>query len=206
MPSASHAEQVLEGLPQRLMVVLPDRQLVFANASAERMFRDGQARTVAGRLMSVGQLNAGKIEEMLHQCVGGAPSPVGLWFSPSLRTGWLELSTIGTNLARGADWPADSLLAQIQLDEPALTQSARIDALFHQCQLTTTERYVLMLLADGLTVDAAASHLGLQVCTLRSHVRSLLTKCQAPTLMQLVRWLGSTTWIAQPVIKSKLAA
>lgn len=204
--SAGRAEQILEGLPQRLMVVLPNRQLVFANTSAERLFRDGQARCVAGRLMGIGQLDAGKIEEMLRQCAGGAPSPAGLWFSPTLRTGWLEVSTIGFNLAHGADWPADSLLVQIHLDEPALTQCARIDALFQQCRLTTTERYVLMLLADGLTVDAAASHLGLQVCTLRSHVRNLLTKCQAPTLMQLVRWLGSTTLIEQPAMKSGLAA
>lgn len=197
MRPACMAERLLEGLPQRLMVVLPDRRLVFANENAERMFREGQAGKVAERLMSVGQLKAGKIEEMLHAAASGAPAPAGLWFTPSLRTGWLEVSTIDLNLAYGADWPTNSLLVQIHLDEPALTQCARIDALFQQCRLTATERYVLMLLADGLTVDAAASHLGLQVSTLRSHVRNLLTKCQAPTLMQLVRWLGSTSLITQ---------
>jgi len=197
MRRSGRAEQLLEGLPQRLLVLLPDRRLVFANANAERMFGEGQASKVAGRLMSIGQLKADKIEEMLHRSASGTPTPAGLWFSsPGLRTGWLEMSTIGASLAQGTDWPVDSLLMQIHLDEPALTQSARIDALFQQCRLTATERYVLMLLADGLSVNAAAHHLGLQVSTLRSHVRNLLTKCQAPTLMQLVRWLGSTSLIA----------
>lgn len=197
MRPATRAVRLLEGLPQRLLIVLPDRRLVFVNDKAERMFKEGLASKVAERLMSIGQLKADKIEEMMRASASGTPSPMGLWFSPSLRTGWLEVSTIDIDSACGAGWPTDSLLVQIHLDEPALTQCARIDALFQQCRLTATERYVLMLLADGLTVDAAARHLGLQVSTLRSHVRNLLTKCQAPTLMQLVRWLGSASLIAQ---------
>ena len=50
---------------------------------------------------------------------------------------------------------------------------------------------VLLLLADGEPVEAAARHLGLCVSTVRRHVRSLLGKTQAPSLMQLLRWTGS---------------
>ncbi|CAM3692161.1 hypothetical protein [Roseateles saccharophilus] len=42
-----------------------------------------------------------------------------------------------------------------------------------------------------MTVEHAARHPCLQLSTLRSHVRHLLGKTQAPSLMQLLRWTGS---------------
>ena len=83
------------------------------------------------------------------------------------------------------------MLLVVQVDQPALTQSARIDALTRQCHFSPAERHVLMLLADGMTVEIAARHLGLQLSTVRSHVRNLLGKSQSPSLMQLLRWTGS---------------
>lgn len=83
------------------------------------------------------------------------------------------------------------MLLVLQIDQPALTQCARIDVLAQTCRLSPTERHVLMLLADGMTVELAARHLCLQLSTLRSHVRNLLGKTQAPSLMQLLRWTGS---------------
>ena len=98
---------------------------------------------------------------------------------------------LAASIARGADWPEGCLLLMVHLDQPGLTQSARIEALCRQCRLTHTERYVLMLLADGQAVEAAARQLGLRISTLRTHVRHLLGKTEAPSLMQLLRWLGS---------------
>jgi len=87
--------------------------------------------------------------------------------------------------------PWHAVLLALHLDQPALTQAARIDALTRQCRLSQAERQVLLLLADGDPVDAVARHLGLCVSTVRSHVRNLLGKTQAPSLMQLLRWTGS---------------
>ena len=191
-PSISRAEQVLMGLPQPLVVVLQDRRIVFANPDAERLFAEGQACRMAERLMGLGQLKANKIEDLLRLAAAGQPAQAGLWFSQGMRTGWLDVSGVTGWLSRGAEWPAGCLLLLLHLDAPALTQEARIDAICQQCRLTATERYVLMLLADGLQVEAVARQLELQVSTLRSHVRNLLSKTQAPSLMQLVRWVGSS--------------
>ena len=95
--------------------------------------------------------------------------------------------------ASAGDWEdvVQEVLLTIHLDQPALTQAARIDALTRQCRLSQAERHVLMLLADGEPVEATSRHLGLCVSTVRSHVRNLLGKTQAPSLMQLLRWTGS---------------
>ncbi|MDN3922645.1 helix-turn-helix transcriptional regulator [Roseateles violae] len=188
---SSRAEQVLNGLPQPLLVCQADRRLLFVNRGAERLFADTLARQAGQRLMAIGQLEAVKLEELLRLACADSATQAGLWFSPNLQTGWLHVCTLSPAIARAADWPGGCLLLTVQLDRPGLAQSARIDALCQQCRLTNTERYVLMLLADGQAVNAAAHQLGLQVSTLRTHVRNLLGKTQARSLMQLLRWLGS---------------
>jgi DNA-binding CsgD family transcriptional regulator len=186
--SKSRVEQVLAGLPHPLMVLRADRRLVFGNPGAERLFADGLASQSSQHLMSLGQLNASRLEGLLRLAGGDTPARAGLWFSPGLRTGWMSVSSAG---ATQGEWPDGALLLMVHLDQPDLAQGARIDALCQQCRLTPTERYVLMLLADGLSVEAAAQQLGLKLSTLRTHVRNLLGKTQAPSLMQLLRWLGS---------------
>lgn len=182
---------VLGALPQPLLVALPDRRLLFANASAEQMLADGLCRAQAEHLTHLGQLCATRLTEVLALAAGGGPSRTGLWFTPGLTTGWLHAMPLASAIARAAGWPEHSLLLSIHLDQPALTHAARIDAITRQCGLSPAERHVLLLLADGEPVDAASRHLGLCVSTVRSHVRNLLGKTQAPSLMQLLRWTGS---------------
>ena len=190
-----HAEQILHGLPLALMALLPDRRLVYVNERAERFFEDLKACRMGERLMGVGQLKANRIEALVRLAASGSAASEGLWFAEGLRTGSLEILRIEPWLLRSADWPADCLLLSVHMDEPALTQAARIDAVCQQCRLTATERYVLMLLADGMAVETVARHLDLQVSTLRSHVRNLLGKTQAHSLMELVRWTGSVAYL-----------
>ena len=195
--SAIRTEQVLAAIPQPLLVLLPDRRLQYANASSEDMFDRGLAGRVSGRLTGIGQLTACKIDDLLRQAVGGQRVRVGLWFLPELQTGWLDVLQPEYSLTRGTDWSAQSLLLVVHLDAPDLAHQARIDAITQQCRLTSTERYVLMLLADGQPVEGVAHQLGLRVSTLRSHVRNLLGKTQAASLMQLMRWTGSAANVMQ---------
>lgn len=182
---------VLGALPQPLLVLLPDRRLLFANASAEHLVAEQLGQVRADHLMSLGQLGAPHLGELLSQAVQGTSSRTGLWFTPSLATGWLHAAPLAPAIAQASDWPLRSVLLAVHLDQPALTQAARIDALTRQCRLSQAERHVLLLLADGEPVEATSRHLGLCVSTVRSHVRNLLGKTQAPTLMQLLRWTGS---------------
>ncbi len=187
----SRAEHVLTVLPQPLMVLQADRRMVFTNPSAERLFADGKARHAAQRLMSVGQIEGAALEQMLRSTGEDQARQAGLWFTPGLQTAWLHASLLAPAVALAAQWPDGCLLVMVHFDQPVLAHGARIEALCRQCRLSNAERYVLLLLADGLTVEAAARQLDVQVSTLRTHVRQLLGKTQAPTLMQLLRWLGS---------------
>lgn len=190
-PGAIHPGPILAALPQPLMVALPDRRLLFSNASAEALLGRHLAEVRADRLMQLGQLDAARLQDLLRSAAAGSSVHLGLWFKPQLSTGWLHASRLSPELALQADWPLSALLLSIHLDQPTLTQSARIDALTDRHRLSPTERHVLMLLADGMTVEETAQHLGLRTSTLRSHVRNLLGKTGAGALMQLLRWVGS---------------
>jgi DNA-binding CsgD family transcriptional regulator len=184
-------EQILLDLPQAILVLLPSRKLVFANANAEVLLARGLARDGHGCLTKLGQLGATPIDELLRRAHDGRGTQIGLWF-PNMQTGWLNASRIPSGIASGADWPQESLLLLIHLDEPKLSQPARIDALCERHGLTRTERYVLLLLADGMPAQDIARQLALRISTVRTHVRSLLGKTGLPSLMQLVRQVGST--------------
>jgi len=183
--------QILGALPQPLVVLLPDRRLLFVNTSAEHLMADGLWQSRSEHLMSLGQLDAQRLGEVLALAAAGSSSRTGLWFTPSLATGWLQAAPLAPSIARASGWPERCVLLVIHLDQPVLTQAARIEALTRECRLSQAERHVLMLLADGEPVEAASRHLGLCVSTVRSHVRNLLGKTQAPSLMQLLRWTGS---------------
>lgn len=185
------ATQLLAALPQPMLVVRPDRRLLYCNRSAEALLRDHRAEVSAGHLMQIGQMDATRLQSPLQLAKMGSATCVGLWFAPGISTGWLYSTPLPTELAASTGWPDDAVLLVIHLDQPALTQAARIDALARHSRLSATERHVLMLLGDGMTVEASAQQLGVCLSTLRSHVRNLLGKTQASSLMQLLRWVGS---------------
>jgi len=185
--------QVLRALPQPLLVLRRDRLLLFCNFAAERICHEGLAVQRAQHLMQLGQLEAAAIEQQLHQAARGVTARAALWFRPGLQTGWLQVAPLSSEMARATEWPTECLLLTLQIDQPDLSHGARIEALCRECRLSNAERYVLMLLADGMAVEAVARQLGVQISTLRTHVRHLLDKTQASSLMQLLRWLGSAT-------------
>ncbi|MCY4755552.1 helix-turn-helix transcriptional regulator [Pelomonas aquatica] len=179
------ALQLWAQLPLPIWVLRPTRELVFANAAAEALRTEvGQA---AGRLMQLGSLPALTLEALLRL----SPPQMALWLPASRRTGWLQAMPLPELVARMTAWPADTRLLSLHLDRPELTQRARIDALSEQFRLSPAERCVLLLLADGQMPEAVARQLDITLSTARGHVRRLLLKSHAPSLAQLLRWLGS---------------
>jgi len=184
-------ETMLCALPLPLMVMLADRSITFINDAAQLLAAEGLIRVRDGRLWQLGQLEAEPLDKLLSMAACGSASRKELWFSPSLAIGWLHLAPLSAPIQHVAHWPEQSLLLAVHLDQPALTQAARIDALTRRFRLTRAERHVLLLLADGEPVEATSRHLGLSVSTVRTHVRNLLGKTQSASLMQLLRWTGS---------------
>lgn len=179
----------LDMLPAPMLVTTVDRRLLTQNGAARQLLAEGWVVQRSGYLMSVGQLEAHQLMPLLQNAARRNASKTPLWMPSTLITGWLQVSPF----LPGAPAADNGLLLIVHLDQPRLAQTARIDALSHQYRLSQTERQVLLLLADGESVEAAATLLGVRVSTVRSHVRNLLGKTQAPTLMQLLRWTGSAS-------------
>ena len=180
---------IVDLLPQAVLLVQDDGRVMASNPTARRWIGDGSVRVAEGRLTAVGQLNEQQLCQLLRQAAAGSALDCAVWFSQSLCTGLMHLSR--PPLDAYATQPPGAVLLVVQTDQPALMQSARIDALTQKCRLSPAERHVLMLLADGMRAEEAARHLSLQLSTVRSHVRNLLGKTHAPSLMQLLRWTGS---------------
>jgi DNA-binding CsgD family transcriptional regulator len=188
----AHAWPLLELLPQPLLLICPQRRLLAGNSHARRLISDGRIQLRDGQLTVLAQLASLQLCQLVAQATQAGGSNIGIWFERDMTTGWLHVTTTTPLAAMLAGTVyREALLLTLHLDQPALTQAARIDALAMCFRLSATERYVLMLLSDGLVVEAVARQLGLQVSTVRSHVRNLLGKTQAPSLMQLLRWTGS---------------
>lgn len=186
------AWQMLERLPQAVLLIAEARRVVASNRRAQRMLADGQLQLADDVLTQLAQLGAAQLDRLQCGVALTGSFDCGVWFGAPLATGWLHACDVAEPGAAG-----HMTQLVIQIDQPALTQGARIDAMAQQCRISPTERHVLMLLADGMTVEQVARHLGLQLSTVRSHVRNLLGKTQAPTLMQLLRWTGSAQALPQ---------
>lgn len=185
-------ERLLGALPQAFMVTLADRRLLYRNAAAEALQQQGHVGLAAQHLMRIAQWQALALEQGLSQAAHGPQAiELPLCFLPGLSTGVLQVSRLAHELAAAAAWPADCLLLTVLQDRPALSQAARLDALCLHCALSAAERQVLVLLAQGLGVAAAAQQLGLCVSTVRCHVRHLLKKTGSSSLAQMLCWIGS---------------
>lgn len=192
-PSATHP--LWAQLPLPLWVLRPVRELVYANPAAAELHARGQVDISGGRLMHVGSLAAPALETLLRWSLTGTAQPTALWLASAQHenqhTGWLQATPLAPSLARASGWPEEILLLCLHLDHPELAQRARLDALCERVSLSPAERCVLLLLADGLVPEAVAGRLDIRLSTARAHVRHLLAKTHAPSLAQLLRWVGS---------------
>jgi len=184
------AVQLWTSLPLPLWVLTPGRVLLFQNRAAAGLAQAGQAALSAGHLMRLGSLSATTLESLLHLSRPEAAQRAALWLTPQ-HTGWLEVQALPAALGLASGWPEPARLICLHLDRPELAQQARVDALCAQMRFSPAERCVLLLLADGLTPEAVARQLGIQLSTTRVHVRKLLLKSRAPSMTQLLRWVGS---------------
>lgn len=178
-------------LPLPLWVLRPARELVYANLAAAGLQAQGQVRVSGGHLMHIGSLAAPALEALMRWSLSGSTQPAALWLPQGEHTGWLQATPLTPLLARASGWPEEALLVCLHLDRPELAQRARLDALCERVGLSPAERCVLLLLADGLVPGAVADRLDIRLSTARAHVRHLLAKTHAPSLAQLLRWVGS---------------
>lgn len=198
-PDLSGPASAFASMPQAVLVLRADRQLIYTNPAAEALLTLGDGRAVGGRLECLGQLEAADLDELLARAAIGSAEEQGLWFGPDLQTGRVHAASLAGRTARAAAWPEGALLLTVQRDSPRLSQAARIAGLAARCALSPAERQVLELLCAGLSVGQVAQRLDVRVSTVRTHVRALLEKTGSGRLMLLLAQMGAVSGHAETV-------
>jgi len=190
-PSA--VEQTLDAVPSPVSVVRRDGTVEYANAPAKALHTRGLVRVLSGRVSGVAQISATSLQNLLDAAASGATQEVGLWLAGPghLSTATLHLSRLAPESPIAGQWPRAALLMLVTADDAARVRAARLDALAWRYRFTAAEMLVLKRLANGESTEAVANAQGVQVTTVRTHIRHLLEKTYTKRLVDLLRMVGS---------------
>jgi len=203
---ASHVgERALDALDPGLFVLDASLDLVFANRRGEALLRDGQwLRSQGGRLRP-GHGLAGTLDALLSQVAAtGQPGSLVLRRPAALgedTASWCGLTALalppGTGSALSTLFaPARVLLIASQPDTQRSVTAQQLMQLFG---LTQAEARLAQALVRGQSVDDYADTQGLALPTVRSQVRAVLAKTEAPRQQDLVRMLAQLPSARTPV-------
>lgn len=186
---ASAVEQTLEALPHAVFLLAGNADLEHANGHGSRLRAEGVVRTVGSRISGLAQLRDRNLEHLVAAAGAGLPQERGLWLAGEreFRTGHVLLSALSPASPLAAHWPRAAVLMSVQWDDPVRTRRARLEALNSRTRLTSAEQLVLKGLIAGSTAEEIALAQGVQVSTVRTHVRRLLEKTYTRRVVDLVR-------------------
>lgn len=168
-----------------------DRFVLHANpAACEEQARETQAALQGGRLVLRGARADRALGAALLQLAGAAHGERRV-IDPRVRASespaWLHLQALRPAEVLAAFGERPVLLAT--LFDPA--RLARLDAhaLADSFGLTPTQARVAVLLADGLTIAAIGSQLGIGPATVRTHLRAVVQRLGARRMADALRLL-----------------
>lgn len=186
---ASAIEQTLQALPHAVFVLAANAELAHANSHGRRLEADGVLRTRGRRVTGLAQLADRHIGHLVAAAGAGIVQECGLWLAggTEFRTGHVLLSALAPGSPLAANWPRAAVLMAVQWDDPVRTRRARLEALCSRTRLTLAEQQVLKGLLAGSTAEEIAQAQGVQMCTVRTHVRRLLEKTYTRRVVDLVR-------------------
>ncbi len=182
-----------------------ERHVVLENEAAAAERRAGQRfRAEGSRLMLCSDradralaLNLQRLKSAGH----GAKALVDLRRTQADAMAWLHLSVLQPQAALGAF--GDTPMIMSTLFDPAQKVGLDPFALAEMFALTPTEAKVAVRLAEGATAQQVATQTGTAVATVRTHIRSVMSKLGVQRTTDVVRILrqGQALW---PVGASQL--
>ena len=190
---------VFEALGQRgYGTLLLDRfgVAISLNRRAAELMRDGGAlRLGAGRVRAADTTQAAGLEEAMLGAIaalerGRRPPPRALVLRGADGDGRLRLHLCAIGLPAAGEGPRVPALALL-LDDPARDIAPEIRDNARQHGLTAVETELACRLADGRTVDEAASDQRISVHTARKYLQQIFAKTSTSRQAELVRVLIS---------------
>lgn len=189
-------KSAFDRIPQAVMIVGRDHRPLLVNSSAEKLISDERCfrKDKDGRIISVD--GNPKISEMID-AVFGPREPGG---TPLTNVALLETDSgarplevmvaLYEGLKDSAIRPEPA--AVIFVTDPG-SRPATPEALMAIYGLTPAEAKVAVLLAEGLSVDEVAAHLGVSLNTARTHLKRAMAKTNTTRQTGLVKLVLSGT-------------
>ena len=189
---AAHAHMVaaLEAMPQPILVLGADADILHANDRANHLIRDGGILEVKDRRVVALGGDPGPWRHALHQ-VGkgvGCVLPFTAVGRRSARTGLIRLGPVRQCASYTAAWRHAVSVAVFELRSEADNRAA-LALLAARYGFTPTEVQVLQLLAAGHPLRYAAEQLNVKTSTARTHLRNLFDKTGLRRQTDLLRLL-----------------
>lgn len=171
-------------LPEAAAVVDDDRRLVGANAAFRRLVRRRGALELRERVLCAVQPAVdARLEDRVHAVArGGAPCVLCVPLPAAREALELRFTPFRTDEGRRR--------VAVVVHDPARTRAVCIARLRELYEFTRAEAEVAARLADGCSLDAAATQLGVSLDTVRTHVRHLFAKCGVGTRAALLQRLA----------------
>ena len=184
------AEECFNRLKVGVVVVAPDRKLVFANTEASRIFsqQDGFGADREGRLVAGAGPDNDRLQAVLQSVVGGAaPSSDSGILSVQRRSGRRPYGLLAASLRPPGEFcGASGTMALVFISD---TASRRFSAggLAETFGLTPAEGRLLHALLQGPDLREAALRLGISGNTAKTQLRGLFDKMGCSRQADLIR-------------------
>ena len=183
----------MEAVQQPLYALRAAGFVVHANGAGQALLADaGVMHTHNGQLLGVGNLTGATWTWALNFGLSGVHRPLPFWWlaHDGVRNGVVHIAPLAYTSPLSECWAAARLLMTVELEDSQQRKTARLAAAARRYGLTSTETSVLGHLRNGLSPEAVAGELAVQLSTVRSHVRHLMEKTGARRIGELVALLA----------------
>jgi len=186
---------LLDWLRAAVVITSRDGRVSYANAAAEELLRRGDVvTTVGGRIAAACPMGSDKLRTALRAAAQPGPRHAGWGTSVALpRSSQCRpvLVTVLPLPRRVSDLPGDAGTV-LFIDDPERRLPDDGGWLREMFGLTCAEARVAARLADGLSLAEIADEAGVQVNSVRFHVKRVLQKTATRRQAELVRLLRDT--------------
>jgi DNA-binding CsgD family transcriptional regulator len=183
-------EAVLDALAQGTVVLAANGSVVFCNRSAEAILRAGDGLSLRNRRVAASNAETtAALQNLVRSAISFEPAaacPTDIVVArPSGRRPY-HVSAAPLRRRVRPLMSTNAPAALLVIVDPEQHRYAPSSGLRHAYGLTAKEAALAMALADGSTLEQAASQLGIRYETARTHMRRIFSKTQTSRQAQLV--------------------
>lgn len=184
-------ESALDEVPHPLWILREDAAFDYANTTARALMAsdDHWIRCVGQRIVRLGDSHESELQTLVRNASRGVASTLVTTRSSGdvLERAVVHVIPVTASSPFARCWPRGRALLSLTLPSDADTEAAWLDRVAKHYGLTPAEARVLGRLVEGRSPKEIADEFTLALSTVRTHLRSLLSKTECRRQMDLLR-------------------